>query len=78
MSGPTTPLSQSHRQRQGLNQTLAFSPLTFSGPLNFYTSLNLTKTLQVCQMPRAALEEARTAYGTDEDVIFVFPTSSEQ
>ena len=29
-------------------------------------------------MPRAALEEARTAYGTDEDVIFVFPTSSEQ
>jgi len=39
---------------------------------------NPTVRDKVCQMPRAALEEARTAYGTDEDVIFIFPTSSEQ
>jgi len=39
---------------------------------------NPTVRDKVCQMPRGALEEARTAYGTDEDVIFIFPTSSEQ
>jgi len=37
---------------------------------------NPTVKDKVCQMPQAALEEARTAYGTDEDVIFLFPDST--
>jgi len=37
---------------------------------------NPTVRDKVCQMNSAALEEARTAYGTDEDVIFIFGTQS--
>ena len=34
---------------------------------------NPTVRDKVCHMPYDSLEESRTAYGTDEDVIFIFP-----
>jgi len=34
---------------------------------------NPTVRDRLCQIPAPALEEARTAYGTDEDVMFIFP-----
>jgi len=39
---------------------------------------NPTVRNEVCEMTRSSLEEARTAYGTDEDVIFIFGTSSSE
>jgi len=39
---------------------------------------NPTVKDKVCAMPFAVLEEARTAYGTDEDVIFVFSDEAER
>ena len=34
---------------------------------------NPTVKDKVCHMPYDSLEESRTAYGTDEDVIFIHP-----
>ena len=86
MPRPTTALPQPHSQRQG-NRRLKeiwcdpkFSQLSpvWSVSSQSHPVIWTIQPSQVCQMPRAALEEARTAYGTDEDVIFIFPSSSEQ
>ena len=82
---PTTPLPQPHSQRQGitrLKEIWCDPKISQLSPVWSVSSQShpiwTIQPSQVCQMPRAALEEARTAYGTDEDVIFIFPSSSEQ
>ena len=82
---PTTALPQPHSQRQGNRRLkeISYDPkISQLSPVWSVSSQShpiwTIQPSQVCQMPRAALEEARTAYGTDEDVIFIFPSSSEQ